>query len=62
MDETLTVSCPIDTANCDHNSMWRPGMMLVAMQEIASAQCDRLGVGMMDLLPKNLVWVVTAWK
>ncbi|MBS3757191.1 MAG: hypothetical protein KGY61_00855 [Desulfobacterales bacterium] len=36
----------------------KPGMILNYFQDIASDHCAELGVSALDLLPKNLAWVV----
>ena len=49
----------LNTAMCDLNSAWRPGAMMTSMQETAAAHCQELGVGRLDLLKQNIVWIIT---
>ncbi len=40
----------------------KPGMILNYFQDMATEHCTRLGVTGMDLLPKNLAWVVYRYQ
>ena len=59
MLKTYKEELVLRTCDCDMCAAWRPGHMLVAMQEIAGMHSELLGVGRNALLNQGLAWVLT---
>ncbi len=59
MKKTFTAELELQTRDCDLTSAWRPAAVLEAMQEVAGAHSEQLGVGRQALLNRNIVWVIT---
>ena len=57
--KTYTEHFHLLTRDCDMNAAWRPGAILMAMQEVGGAHSERLGAGRNVLALKNLAWVLT---
>lgn len=54
----LERSFPLRVSECDMSGHWRPGAMLVEMQEAAEAHCEALNCGRNALDGLNQAWVV----
>lgn len=57
--KTYTSQLFLRSCDCDLNGQWRPGAILLDMQEIAGAHSQAVGVGYGSLMPRGLAWVVT---
>lgn len=57
--KTHTDHLTLRSCDCDLAGAWRPGAMLLAMQEAGEAHSILLGAGRDDLLKHNLAWVLT---
>ena len=49
----------IQANECDMFSLWRPGAVMVAMQETASEHSSILGVGMKEMTENGIAWVLS---
>ena len=49
----------IKTRDCDLTGAWRPGAVLEAMQDAATAHAELLGAGRDALMHQGLAWVIT---
>ena len=60
MSEVFSQPYQLKTCACDHNGQWKPGDIMVQLQDIAGAQCTSLGFGRKAIYAKyGVVWVVT---
>lgn len=57
--KTYTETFKLLTRDCDLNASWRPGAILLAMQEAGAAHSDMIGAGRKALIQQNLAWVLT---
>ncbi len=57
--KTYTEHFSLLTRDCDLNASWRPGAVLLAMQEAGGAHSEQLGAGRNALALQNLAWVLT---
>ena len=59
MMKTFEETFPIRSRDCDLNGAWRPSAILASMQDISGEHSLLLGCGRMELLKKNMVWVLS---
>ena len=56
--KTYEHSFTLRVSDCDGNNRWRPGSLLVELQEIAGYHSAAMGFGREALLEKGIVWVL----
>ena len=57
--KTYTETFKLLTRDCDLTAAWRPGAVLLAMQEAGAAHSEQIGAGRNALALQNLAWVLT---
>ncbi len=57
--KTYTETFRLLTRDCDLTAAWRPGAILLAMQEAGAAHSEQIGAGRRALAVQNLAWVLT---
>ncbi len=59
MNENYIETMALRTCHCDMHGDWRPGAILEAMQETATAHCDRLGLSREVTDALGVAWVLS---
>ncbi len=59
MMKTYEEQWEIRTCDCDMFSLWRPGAVMQAMQDIAGAHSSRLGAGIREMNEQGIAWVLS---
>lgn len=59
MEKSYAEKLSLRTCDCDMGGAWRPDAVLTAMQEAATAHCERLGIGRDVTDSQGVIWVLS---